>query len=93
MHLLKAERGRLLPGLLDEVLRELARGRIDRGPDGVCDDPSPDRYEDEEYIYIEADLAHDPGGFIDICIQGGRAFIRMTRTPCVHRGDGDGADQ
>jgi hypothetical protein len=92
MHVLKTERGRLLPGLLDEVLRELVRGRIDPGPGGAGNDPCPDRYEDEEYIYMEADLAHDPGGSLDICIQGGRAFIRMTRTPCLHRGDGDGED-
>ncbi len=43
------------------------------GPDRAA------RGEGEEYLYLEADLPSSPDAEIDLCIHGGRAFIRMTR--------------
>ena len=66
----------LLRGLMEELTRE---------QDGTTHpEPLHDRelcrWEDEEHIYLEADLGTDLGSSVDICIHGGRAFIRMTRS-------------
>ncbi len=66
----------LLRGLMEELTRE---------QDGTTHpEPLPYRelcrWEDEEHIYLEADLGTDLGSAVDICIHGGRAFIRMTRS-------------
>ena len=66
----------LLRGLMEELTRE---------QDGTTHpEPLHDRelcrWEDEEHIYLEADLGTDLGSTVDICIHGGRAFIRMTRS-------------
>ena len=66
----------LLRGLMEELTRE---------QDGTTH-PEPlhyrelCRWEDEQHIYLEADLDTDLGSAVDICIHGGRAFIRMTRS-------------
>jgi hypothetical protein len=66
----------LLRGLMEELTRE---------QDGTTH-PEPlhyrelCRWEDEEHIYLEADLGADLGSFVDICIYRGRASIRMTRS-------------
>ncbi len=41
----------------------------------------PERWEDEEFIYLEADLHGGAGPDIDICLHSGRAFIRMVQPP------------
>jgi hypothetical protein len=38
-----------------------------------------ERWEGEEYLYLEAPLPHTLDAEIDVNIQGGRAFIRMPR--------------
>ena len=66
----------LLRGLMEELTHE---------QDGTTH-PEPlhhrelCRWEDEEHIYLEADLDADLGSFVDISIYRGRAFIRMTRS-------------
>ena len=66
----------LLRGLMEELTRE---------QDGTTHpEPLHDRelcrWEDEQHIYLEADLGTDLRSDVDICIHRGRAFIRMTRS-------------
>jgi hypothetical protein len=70
-----------LPKLLRRVLEELTHEQGGPCPveSGAPDGEHLERWEDEDYIYLEADLAEDLGPAIDICIYKGRAFIRMTR--------------
>ena len=66
----------LLRGLMEELTREQDR-TTHLEPlhyRELC------RWEDEQHIYLEADLGTDLGLDIDIFIHGGRAFIRMTRS-------------
>jgi hypothetical protein len=65
----------LLRGLMEELTRE---------QDGATHpEPLPCRelcrWDDEKHTYLEADLGNYIEEYVDICIQGGRAFIRMTR--------------
>jgi hypothetical protein len=41
----------------------------------------PERWEDGEFIYLEADLHGEAGPDIDICLHSGRVFIRMVQPP------------
>ena len=61
---------------MEELTRE-QDGTIDPEP---LDDRELGRWEDEEYIYLEADLDADNGTGVEICIYKGRAFIRITRS-------------
>ncbi len=38
------------------------------------------RWEDEQHIYLEADLGTNIGYYVDIYINRDRAYIRMTRS-------------
>ena len=69
-------------------ITELLRGLVEeltRDPDGTTH-PEPlrcgglCRWEDEQHIYLEADLGTDLAYNLDICTHGGRVFIRMTRS-------------
>jgi hypothetical protein len=69
-------------------ITELLRGLMEeltRGQDGTTH-PQPLQYralcrwEDEQHIYLEADLGTDLGSDVDLCIHGCRAFITMTRS-------------
>ena len=66
----------LLRGLMEELTREQDRTTHPEPlhPRELC------RWEDEEHIYLEADLDADIGSYVDICIYRVRAFIRMTRS-------------
>jgi hypothetical protein len=67
----------LLPELLARLVQELMRIRDGVVP-SVAHHPTPtERWEDEEFIYLETELHKEPGPVIDICIHSGRAFIRM----------------
>jgi hypothetical protein len=72
----------LLPEALARLVRELMQIR-DRVTPGAAFHPTPpERWEDEEFIYLQVDLQGDPGSDIDICIHhSGQAFIRMAQSP------------
>jgi hypothetical protein len=38
-----------------------------------------ERWEGDEFLYVETPLSQSAGAEIDVNIQGGRAFIRMAR--------------
>lgn len=40
---------------------------------------APERWEDKDYLYVEAHLTGEADSDIDICIHGGLAFIRIVR--------------
>jgi len=71
----------LLPEVLGQLLQELMQIRDRVRPAVALHPTSPVRWEDEEFIYLEADLHGEPGADIDICIHSGRAFIRMEQSP------------
>src|SRR5689334_6401823 len=48
-------------------------------PSQPFDAEEVERWEGEEYLYLEAPLPHALDAEIDVNIQGGRAFIRMPR--------------
>jgi len=87
----------LLPEVLGQLLQELMQIRDGVRPAVALHPTSPERWEDEEFIYMEADLHGEPGADIDICIHSGRAFIRMERSPAGPRYlpaiRGDGSEQ
>ncbi len=70
----------LLPEALAGLVRELMQIR-DRVTSAAAFRPRPpERWEDEEFIYLEVDLHGDSGPDIDICIHhSGRALIRMVQ--------------
>ena len=66
----------LLRGLMEELTRQ-QEGTTHPDPlhyRELC------RWENEEHIYLEADLGTDIGSDVDIYIHRDRAFIRMTRS-------------
>jgi len=67
----------LLPDALARFVQELMRIRDGIVPTVALHPTPPEWWEDEEFIYLEADLHGEPGPDIDICIHSGRAFIRM----------------
>jgi hypothetical protein len=69
-----------LPELLTHIVEELTRNRDGRRPVATVEVAPLERYEDKEFIYLEAGLDREPGPDIDICIHAGRAFIRMERS-------------
>ena len=70
-----------VPQLLAHLLREMVQIRDGVRPAVALHGTPPERWEDEEFIYLEADLPGEPGPDIDICFHSGRAFIRMERSP------------
>ena len=40
---------------------------------------APERWEDKDYVYVEANLAGEAESEIDISIHGGLVFIRIVR--------------
>jgi hypothetical protein len=62
------------------ALQELVDRLSGRGPDGT-EVPSEaiERWEGDEFLYVETPLGRAAGVEIDVSIQGGRAFIRMAR--------------
>ena len=71
----------MLPEALARLVQELMQIR-DRVTKGAAFHPTPpERWEDEEFIYLQVDLQGDPGPDIDICIHSGRVFIRMDQSP------------
>jgi hypothetical protein len=72
----------LLPEALARLVRELMQIRDRVTPSAAFHPTPPERWEDEEFIYLQVDLQGDPGPEIDICIHhSGRAFIRMHQSP------------
>jgi hypothetical protein len=72
----------LLPEALARLMQELMQIRDRVTPAATFDPTPPERWEDEEFIYLEVDLNGDLGLDIDICIHhSGRAFIRMDQSP------------
>jgi hypothetical protein len=70
-----------------QALRELVE-RLSGSGSGAGPVPTPcepfdgeevERWEGEEYLYLEASLPQALDAEIDVNIQGGRAFIRMPR--------------
>jgi hypothetical protein len=47
---------------------------------GAAELDEVERWEGDEYVYLEAALPECGEGEIDVSIQGGRAFIRMARS-------------
>jgi len=52
---------------------------IETGPAGPADLEEIERWEGDEYFYLEAALPGSVDAEIDVNINGGRAFIRMAR--------------
>jgi hypothetical protein len=72
----------LLPEALARLVQELMQIRDHVTPVAAFHPTPPERWEDEEFIYLEVDLHGDLGLDIDICIHhSGRAFIRMDQSP------------
>ena len=72
----------LLPEALARLVQELMQIRDGVVPAVALHPTPPERWEDEEFIYLEVDLHGEPGPDIDICIHhSGRAFIRMEQSP------------
>jgi hypothetical protein len=70
-----------LPQVLHSLLEELVQVR-----DGLRSAVSPngtplEKWSDEEFIYLEADLNAEPCPDIDVCFHGSRAFISIRRSP------------
>jgi hypothetical protein len=68
---------------LTQLLIDLLVGlvQIRDGPDpGVSlDGPPLERWEDEQFIYLEAHVTGHSDPYIDICIQGRQVYIQMGR--------------
>jgi hypothetical protein len=60
-------------------MEELTREHDCVSPSNALPPKDLRRWEDEDHIYLEAELDAGLGSSIDICIHAGRAFIRMTR--------------
>jgi hypothetical protein len=74
-----------LPHLLGCLLSHLER--LAAGGGSAEDDGSSDRWEDEGYVYLEAELPAFDGLDVDISVGEGRAFVRVGRRPhLAHRG-------
>ena len=69
------------PEVLARLVHELMQIREGAVPAIALEPTPPERWEDEEFIYLEADLHGKAGSDIDICIHSGRAFIRMEQSP------------
>ena len=61
---------------LKDLLNRLS-GRHEGDPDAASEDV--ERWEDGDYLYFEAGLKDSEDAEIDVCIQGGRAFLRVAR--------------
>jgi hypothetical protein len=61
----------------------LAQVRDGVRPAIAVDDTSIERWDGEEFIYLEAHVTGEPTPDIDIdiCFQGHRVFIKMARLP------------
>jgi hypothetical protein len=70
-----------MPEVLARLVQELMRIHDDVVPAVAIHPAPPERWEDEEFIYLEAELDGEPGPDIDICIHSGRAFIRIEQSP------------
>jgi hypothetical protein len=70
-----------LPEVLARLVRELTQIRDGVVPAVALQPTPPERWEDEEFIYLEADLHGEAGHDIDICIHSCRVFIRMVQPP------------
>jgi hypothetical protein len=73
-----ARGGEPLLRLLTWLIDGLDVMRSDDPPDGRYG-PALDRWEDEDYVYLEAVLDAPSDAEIDISTQGSRVFIRMGR--------------
>ena len=66
--------------ILARLVHELMLIHDGVAPSVALDPTPPERWEDEEFIYLDADLHEDSGLYVDICIHSGRAFVRMARS-------------
>jgi hypothetical protein len=65
-----------LVAALEELLERLSG----RNPDGAgTGSETIERWDSDEFLYVETPLSRAAGAEIDVNIQGGRAFIRMAR--------------
>ena len=64
-----------IPALLARLIEELARVRDGRGASAGVE-----RWEDDAFVYLEAGLPAMTGPMMDICLSGGRAYIRMEQS-------------
>jgi hypothetical protein len=72
----------LLPEALARLVQELMQIRDRVTPAAAFHPTPPERWDDEEFIYLEVDLHGDLGADIDICIHhSGPVFIRMDQSP------------
>ena len=69
-----------LPELLTAVTEELVQIRDGGYAAGAFNGTGLERTEDEEFIYLKADLACEPSAEIDISVHESRAFIRIERS-------------
>jgi HSP20 family molecular chaperone IbpA len=67
--------------LLTHLQDKLVLARDGPSPTGALDGSPAERWEEEEFIYLEVELPGVTGPTIDICIHGSRAYIRMERSP------------
>ena len=80
----------LLERLIEELAKECA-GRPQTVPRGGL----LERWEDEGFVYLEAGLSAEAAPFVDICLSGGKAYIRVERSavPPTLRGPEQGQVQ
>jgi hypothetical protein len=69
---------RSLLGLLVDMLGQLERGQVGKLSAGSIDSQD-DQWEDDWYVYVEAEMPLGPDFEADISIQDGRVFIRMKK--------------
>jgi hypothetical protein len=69
---------RTLLGLLGHMLVRMDRGRMG-GSSSDPADPKGDRWDDDAYVYIEAQLPSGLDIEADISVHDGRVFIRMEK--------------
>jgi len=73
-----ADDGPNLLNILNRLLAVLDPSDDDPIPESRCS-PVPERWEDQDYFYVEADLARDFESVIDISILNDLVLIRIAR--------------
>ena len=72
-----SDRSTAIQDLFVELVQVLERLKDNSG--ASCDGGSMDRWEDEEYVYLQTDLEAIFGSEIDINVHDGRFYVRVER--------------